>query len=108
MLQFTSTNPMMYKTAYLVNEAGTQQAFRYKNLDREQIERVQALTGIEITNAKKTIETISGLEFQPKMHIIIDGIKYIVLSVGILESDKENGMFVGSMINATKYLALSR
>ena len=43
----TNKNPGLYKTGYLQAAEGIQTAFKYKTLDREDIERIYAATGLE-------------------------------------------------------------
>ena len=103
----TNKNPGLYKTGYLQSAEGIQTAFKYKTLDREDIERIYAATGLEINKAKRVIATMSGINFAPRMFVVLDGVKYQIENISKEPHEYENGMFTES-INGMTYLSLNK
>lgn len=108
MLVLNNLNQHTYKTGYLINKANTQIAFRYKVLDREDIQRIDILSGIEGKVIKKIIGTTSNIQFEPTSKIKLDGVIYLVDSIYKEPNDNENGMFVNNLHPKMTYLNLVR
>lgn len=108
MLVLNNLNQHTYKTGYLINKQNIQIAFRYKVLDREDIERIDILSGIEGKTIKKIIGTTSNIQFEPTSKIKLDGVLYIVDSIYKEQNDNENGMFVSNIHPKMTYLNLKR
>lgn len=108
MVILNNLNQRTYKTGYLINDANTQIAFRYKVLDREDINRIDLLSGIEGKQLKKVIGTTSDIQFAPTGKIKLDGVLYLIDSIYKEPNSNENGMFVNNVQPKMTYLNLVR
>ena len=97
-----------YTTGYFINNANVEIAFKYRVLDREDIEEIDLLRGIEAIQLKKVVGTTSGINFTPGSRVKIDGVPYIIANIYREPNELENGMFVSGIHMKETFLNLTR
>lgn len=108
MLILNNKNTHTYKTGYWVNPAGTEIAIKYRIVERDEIQDVDLMAGMEARQISKVLATTSEAGYQPGDKFKIDGITYVLQNMSRQVNDNENGMFVSGIHIKETYLYLRR
>lgn len=109
MLVLNNRNTKTYKTGYTIdNDSKAELAFRYRGVDREEIDHNQLMAGIEGVSVNKIIATTSGHKFEIYDIVKLYGIKYKIERMQVEYNENENGMFASGVLQKETYLYLKK
>lgn len=109
MLVLNNRNTKTYKTGYIIdNDSKAELAFRYRGVDREEIDHNQLMAGIEGVSVNKIIATNSGHKFEIYDIVKLYGIKYKIERMQVEYNENENGMFASGVLQKETYLYLKK
>ena len=93
MLVLNNRNTKTYKTGYIIdNDSKAELAFRYRGVDREEIDHNQLMAGIEGVSVNKIIATTSGHKFEIYDIVKLYGIKYKIERMQVEYNKNKNRM----------------